>query len=410
MFRFYKHISKKNYSGTMHSNIPNGQLYGRQKWSKEVASLQLGRFLKKYFHPYQFFMSTNHPLKSFSSLLFDVESTENNYNQSGHYVKYKVSPNFDPAIKLLSKITNNDNLDVGFKIYTIGNKPLYIFSPGTFLPTHFSLRIRDAIEDQQIKTLTNIEDLKLDRKATIIKNPFEFVLDVNQISTLNVLDSCMLHCRELLEEDKRQRLAEIKNIINFWNNISETEHENMLNMFYHDYYQLYIEGPWHKNTMQFNVHDKNWNLAPLNGVADVNNHLHATNTAAQLIKFSQSRHSSVHGYHVSFTSGGALRINNFCPGIPFFKALGYRIDHDYSGVDVAMRHKHLYDHTKPLDSDDHRIDVLYPFNGFIPYWMVIYLKESCDAFGIKTSELIIPREMQKLSKQENNTNLRPIRG
>jgi len=371
----------------------------------------LDGLLNKYSHPYQFFISTTNSLKGFSTLLFDVTLIENDYNHSVHYFKYKVSPTFDPVIKLLNQITNDDNLDIGFKVYSMGEEPLYIFSPGTFLPAHFSLRIRDAIEDQKIKTVTNINDLKdlnLDQKERIQKNPFEFVLDTNQISTLKVLDSYKANCKKLLEEDKRKRLTEIKNIINCWNKLSEAEQKNMLDMFYHDYYQLYIDRPFHTNTMTFNVHDKNWDLASLNSVP-VNDPLNATNAAAQLIKFSEYRHSSVNGYRVSYTCGGALRINNDCPGIDFLRCLNYDTFHDIRGVDVAMRHSYRYDHTKSVDSHDHRIDVLYPHNGFIPYWMIIYLKESCDTFGIKTSELIMPNEMQKLSKGIKNTYLKQRR-
>jgi hypothetical protein len=93
---------------------------------------------------------------------------------------------------------------------------------------------------------------------------------------------------------------------------------------------------------------------------------------------------------VSFTCGGALRINNFCPGIDFLDSLGFNVYVDRLGVDVAMRHAPFYQ-----GRNHSKVDTLYPFNGFIPYWMVIYLKESCDAFGIKTSGLNLPQEMIK---------------
>jgi len=345
-------------------------------------------------------------LKDFSTVLFDVTAMENSFNHFGNHSKYKVSPTFDPAIKLLSQITNNDNLDIGFKFYSIGEESLYVFSPTPFLPLHFSLRIRDSIEEQNIKTATIINDFKqlnLGQKAKIVTFPFKFVLDTDQISILKLSNSDISDCINLLEEDKRQRTTEIKNIINCWNRFSEAEQVNMLNTFYHDYYRLYIDGPCHRNTITFNVHDKDWNLADLDCMPDVNNHV---NTAAQLIKFSKYRHSSVKGYYISGTAGGALSINNYCPGIAFLDSLEYPIDRDYIGSNVAMRHSQTLDHTKPVDSHDRCVDLLYAFNGFIPYWMVIYLKEACDAFGIKTSELTIPNEMKKLSKEIDNSNLR----
>jgi hypothetical protein len=100
-----------------------------------------------------------------------------------------------------------------------------------------------------------------------------------------------------------------------------------LDAFYRNYYELHIEGIleglWHRNTIEFCVHDKHWDLS-LENKYKLDDPCNATNTAAQLMKLSKYRHSSVNGYKVSHTSGGALWINPFCPGIQFLVIVNSR--------------------------------------------------------------------------------------
>jgi hypothetical protein len=133
MLRFFSNNIKPTINRrTMCSNVLNPRLYARDKFSKEPVSSHLKVLLNKYFHPYQFFIQinplTSHPLKDFSTLLFDVTQIEN-----ANGLNYKATANFDPVIKLVNTIIDKE-LDVGFKISS------GLFLPG-FLPLHFSLRI-----------------------------------------------------------------------------------------------------------------------------------------------------------------------------------------------------------------------------------------------------------------------------
>lgn len=143
---FSKNIKPTNYRRTLCSNLSNPQLYARNKFSEKPVSSHLELLLSKYFHPYQFFISADrlaiHPVQDFSTVLFNVNQIENTNG-----LNYKVTANFDPVIKFISKILDKD-LETGFKIDS------GLFLP-RLLPLHFSLRIRDAIEKQQIRTYVN---------------------------------------------------------------------------------------------------------------------------------------------------------------------------------------------------------------------------------------------------------------
>src|SRR5689334_6573050 len=112
----FSHFCKniKNYSGKKH-NALESQQSAHIRFSSKSVSQHLENFLKEYFHPYHFFISTNVvSLRNFSTLLFEVNKIE-----SDNCLSYKVIPAFDPAAKLLSRVINKDNLDnldMGFKI------------------------------------------------------------------------------------------------------------------------------------------------------------------------------------------------------------------------------------------------------------------------------------------------------
>jgi len=395
MFRLFGNKILTRITGRKYCQVSNLP----KNWPKELISLNLKSFLKKYFHSYLFFIvippEAPSLLKKFSTLLFDVTQIEKNSSQLSNFLEYKVVAHFDPAIDLLNQITKKSDLDTGFKFYRIGKKPLYIFSPGDFLPTHFSLRTRDAIEEHQIRTLTNLSDLSNNKTALIIKKPFDFNLALDQISTLDISGHEKAECIELCKKNAIEKEINIQKVIDCWNHLSEQEQENILNTFYDHYYQLYIEDPTNPstNTIRFYIHDKNWDLSDARFYASqraINNPASHINTAVQLISASEYRHSSVNGYYPHATSGGALAINTYCPGIYFLKSIDYLKTSDIGfSADVAMRHARF----NP-DKTQKYSDMLYPYNGFIPYWSIIYLKEACDALGIKTSNLALPEKMR----------------
>ncbi len=338
--------------------------YSKKNYNAFHTCSILRNFLQQYFHPYQFYISTKNPfIKETSSLLFDVKKEKSDY---------KIEPKFDPAIKLVSEIIGKEP-DLRFKIYhsEFNDKNLCIYSPTTFVPTHFSLRIRDEMEDQGLFTLTDPFLLDNNQKSKIIEYPFGFNLERLLFDFIE--ETCFINSEsfrptiEWLRAENQQRLKEIENIILCWNNLTEKNQKIILETFYdHYYFNRY------KVNLGFEVLDRHYCASDNLKIDDSDN----TNKAVKLIQSSKFRHSLLKRIRPAAIATGGLNVNTFCPGIHFLTKLGFDVDIGYS---VSVR-----------DSKS-----IFPANGFIPYWMIVHLYEACNALEIETGPLFMPDVMHE---------------
>lgn len=317
------------------------------------TTTHLEGFIKRYFNPYTFIIPKDSPtLNDFSSILFRVNKT----HQTDRSLYYSVIPHFDPGISFIQDIISKTSLDISFRVFPYEND-FYVFSSSLYLPTHFSLRIRDEFENQGIRTFTTMNDAILN-KTTLTEDPFE-----PKLNTSN----------------------NFSQILTCWAQLSKNEQKNIMNKFRHKYYDIFFEDNLSKgsthNTPEFEVHDVSWNLDTARDHCFYDNKINANNAVIKLIEFSKTRHSSVKGYRGSATTCGALWINTDCPGIDYLNKY-YHDLHLSATYDRAMRHTR---------SDGY--DLLYGYNGYIPYWMKIYLYESLIACGIDVKNLHLPNEM-----------------
>ena len=311
------------------------------------SSSVLSSFISEYFHQYRFIVAGRLNIRKFSSKLFDATPV---HDKDYKVINVEVTAKFDPTITLLSGIDQLGKNPMGFSISPTSDNWLSVISPTGWIPTHFALRFRDALEEQGHRTITDIADLQNKKRAKTVKDPFSFKLNFESI-------------QNTAEQDEVNR---IKAIIDGWSQLSSEKQKELIDEFYHAYYRSYCDS-----VMRFNVHDPKWNA--YNGLNELSD---PYNKASQFMALSHYRHSLVSPVFPGNISGGGFNMNHYCPGVKFLRGLGRKVDQN----DVNVRNARS----------------CIPYNGFIPYWMMIYLKETFDTLSLSTSPLEMPWEMSQV--------------